>query len=143
MSVSIPAVVAQHSPAPKASEITIQGAVLDSAGNPVAGASVLVEQKDSSASLAAKTNSQGVFMFSALRPGTYMLSAESSGLHSRVMTVLAGEQKHIDLVLQASGVSTEARNSLTSRILLSLETHWTAVGGHGSDSSLRPGEICA
>jgi tetratricopeptide (TPR) repeat protein len=102
-----------------------------------------------------KTNEAGAFVFSALRIGSYVLSAEKSGLRSRATTVTALSQpdrKQVELVLQASGdVDTDSNRSSSSsdqamefadkpNFTVAGITDWTAVGGHGSDSSLRTSE---
>jgi tetratricopeptide (TPR) repeat protein len=134
----------------------IQGTVVDAAHNPVAGASVRLEQKDHPGALETKTNPSGAFVFSTLRAGTYQLSSEKSGLRSRAMEALAlseGEQKHVDLVLEAAQAN--HANSSASASPGAIEftdqpnftvagvTDWTAAGGHGSDSALRTGEDLA
>ena len=139
---------------------SIQGTVVDAAHNPVAGASVLLEQKDhpgvAETETETKTNPNGVFVFSAIHAGTWRISSENSGLRSRAsesFVLSAGEQKHIDLVLEASG--TANANSAPSSSAGPMEftdqpnftvagvTDWTAAGGHGSDVSLRTSEDLA
>lgn len=153
---SISAAVGQVSPSQKPDGITIQGTVFDSAHKLVGDASVRLEQKGTATAepVVAKTNAEGVFIFSALRAGDYVLSAEKTGLHSRAITVIASSQnrEQIDLILEATAaVSTDSNHSSSSatqamefadkpNFTIAGVTDWTAVGGHGSDSILRTSE---
>jgi tetratricopeptide (TPR) repeat protein len=135
---------------------SIQGTVVDAAHNPVAGASVLLEQKCCAGMVETKTNPNGIFVFPALQAGTYRISSEKSGLRSHApesFVLSAGEQKHVDVVLEASG--TTHAGSAPAPSAGSMEfadkpnftvagvTDWTAAGGHGSDVSLRTSEDLA
>lgn len=139
-----------------ANAATIKGIVVDAAHNPVADASVLLEQKDHPGILETKTNPNGAFVFSALRPESYRLSSEKSALHSRtteVFVLSGGEQKHIQLVLEASGAARANSNASSSAEAIQFAdqpnftvagvTDWTAAGGHGSDTRLRTSEDLA
>jgi len=132
---------------------TIQGTVVDAAGKSVAGASVLLGQKDHPDIVETKTGSNGFFIFSALRAGTYRLHLEKSTLRNRAVeefVLSEGEQKHIQLVLEA--LDAAHSNFKTSSSAEAMEfadqpnftvagvTDWTAAGGHGSDVSLRTSE---
>jgi tetratricopeptide (TPR) repeat protein len=154
---SIPAAIGQLDPSQKPDGITIQGTVFDSTRTLVGDASVRLEQKGTVAAdpVLTKTNADGVFRFSALRAGDYILSAEKTGLHSRSITVVASPQRNreqVDLVLEATGaVPTNSSHSSSSatqamefadkpNFTIAGVTDWTAVGGHGSDSILRTSE---
>ncbi len=158
MSASVPAAVAQQASPQHADGVTIRGAVLNSADKFIGDASVRLQQEKAQGVVETKTNAAGVYAFSALQTGSYILSAEKAGLRSRAITVIAsspGDQKQVDLVLEVSGV---ARKDSTASSLSSTQamefadkpnftvagvTDWTAVGGHGSDSSLRTSEALA
>jgi tetratricopeptide (TPR) repeat protein len=139
--------------------ITIRGTVLNSSGNAVEGASVRIQRKGVSNTLETNTNAAGAFMFSSLQAGSYILRAETSGQHSHataVTTSSQGDQKQVDLVLDQLGKDSGGQqldsSSLSSSSTPAMEfadkpnftvagvTDWTAVGGHGSDSSLRTSE---
>src|SRR5258706_16022588 len=64
--------------------ITVSGTVRDSAGNPVADASVFLEEKATSASVGAKTAADGAFSFLALHAGTYIVRAQKEGMRQAV-----------------------------------------------------------
>lgn len=139
-------------PAPTAS---IQGMVRNSDGEAVSGASVHLEQTGASKVSEAKTDSKGGFAFASLGSGTYIVSAEKSGRHSRstaVITSFPGDQQHVVLQLEGttgaqsgtqvpSGSSSAAMEfSDAPQFTVAAVTDWTAAGGHGSDSSLRTSE---
>src|ERR1700694_3255470 len=98
-----------QSPSPQQWDaITVEGTVRNSAGEPVAGASVLLEEKGHSRPLETKTNADGTFVFSARRAGIYTVRAEKSGLRNGVTDSLelsAGEKKHVNLALETLGAA--------------------------------------
>jgi tetratricopeptide (TPR) repeat protein len=151
---SIPSAVAQQHP----DGVTIRGTVLNSADKFVGDASVRLEQKGAQGVVETKTNAVGVYAFSALKSGSYILSAEKSGLRSQAIIVIAsspGDQKQVDLILDVSGVVQQDSTASSPPSTQAMEfadkpnftvagvTDWTAVGGHGSDSSLRTSEDLA
>jgi tetratricopeptide (TPR) repeat protein len=157
LSVSVRSAITQQTSAQEQGQIEIHGAVLDSAGKPVGDAQVRLEQKGSPGSVTT-TSAEGVFVFSALRAGNYLISAEKSGLRSRVTAVPAltqADHAPIDLVLESSDTlhSNSSAASPSSNDAMAFAdkpnftvagiTDWTAVGGHGSDSSLRTSEALA
>ncbi len=129
---------------------TIQGTVMDAAGNPVADVSVVLIQKDHPGDVKTKTNASGAFVFSALRAGTYQLSSEKSGLRSAAQTLIVSEgaQQHVNVRLEASGaIQSNSPETMEfadkPNFTVAGVTDWTAVGGHGSDSILRTSEDLA
>lgn len=166
MGVSVGTADAQHASPGHSDAVMIQGRVLDVAGKPVENASVLLQQGGVAGStgtkMETKTDAGGSFAFSALTTGSYLLSAEKSGLRSPAATVVAssrGEQRELDLVLAGLGEASTAVNtgfgpaSLPSTQAMEFAdkptftvagvTDWTAAGGHGSDTSLRTSEALA
>jgi tetratricopeptide (TPR) repeat protein len=137
--------------------ITIHGTVVDSRGNPVIGAVVKLESDRDSAEVT--TNSAGEYQFSALHIGSYSLHAMKSGSRGPVATIVAsakGEEEKVDLTLddfgadtiranESSGSTTQGRMEYSDAPSFTIAgvTDWTAVGGHGSDSSLRTSEDLA
>ena len=154
MSVWIP-VVGQQSSSQNSDGVVIQGTVHDAAGKLIVDGTVRLEQKGNSTAAVTKTNAAGAFSFSALGEGSYILIAEKLGLRSRTTTVVAsspGERKRVDLVLEDSGTTPAASNTGFSQAMEFADkptftvagvTDWTAVGGHGSDSTLRTSEYLA
>ena len=134
-----------------AKECAIKGSVLDSAGKPVADASVRLERRGIPSVVGNKSASGG-FAFSALAVGSYTLSAEKSGLRSGSTMVAAspdGEQTRVELVLGATsaGVAPSSTPAMEfadkPNFTVAGVTDWTAVGGHGSDATLRTSEALA
>jgi tetratricopeptide (TPR) repeat protein len=154
MSVSMRAAMAQESSPQQSGQFTIQGTVVDVHGNAVGGASVRLEPKEVGIALVTETNQQGVFVFCAVRSGNYSVSAEKSGLRSRVIAVLSSARtpESINLVLKAgentnadSGAAPAASSDAMTfadkpDFTVAGITDWTAAGGHGSDTSLRTSE---
>lgn len=147
--------LAQQVP-PSSDGVSIRGSVLDSRGNPVAAATVKLECERGSAQVA--TNAAGGYEFSALLVGSYSLEATKSGLHSAVATVDAaakGGEEKVNLTLaEKESTRSGADESLkpppqrmeysdAPSFTIAGVTDWTAVGGHGSDSSLRTSEALA
>jgi tetratricopeptide (TPR) repeat protein len=146
---------AQQSPALQPQGITIRGTVRDSTGKPVGDAAVRLEQNGNSS--VATTDIEGVYVFPAIPTGTYAINAQKSGLRSRTVTVPVvkqGNESHVDLVLELpDDQKTQAAAPQTSTEAMAFAdkpnftvagiTDWTAVGGHGSDASLRTSESLA
>jgi tetratricopeptide (TPR) repeat protein len=144
---------AQHS-----DEVTIQGNVVNQAGNLISDASVRLEQEGVLERVETKTNAAGAFAFTALPTGHYLLSVEKSGQKSHATAVLAlskGDRKTIDLILEVPG-DMQLNSTGSSRpppqalefsdkpnFTIAGVVDWTAVGGHGSDSELRTSEDLA
>src|SRR5271169_3934719 len=101
-SVSIRVAAQQASPQ-HADGVVIQGTVFDSAHKLVLGASVRLELKGTPGAVVTRTNAAGTFVYSSLGTGSYVVSAEKSGLRSRAAALVAssrGEQKQVELVLE-------------------------------------------
>jgi tetratricopeptide (TPR) repeat protein len=158
ISASIPAAVAQHVSAQHSDGVAIQGTVLSSTGSFVAGATVWLERAGVHGAVETKSNAAGVFLFSVFGTGSYILRAEKPGLRSRATTVVAsspGNQKPVNLILDDSGPVQTDSSASSSPSTQAMEfadkptftvagvTDWTAVGGHGSDSTLRTSEDLA
>ncbi len=144
MSVSL--AIAQHT-----GEGTVQGTVVNSAGAVVGDASVTLEQVGVPGARETKTGATGVFAFSGLPAGNYQLSAHKAELRTRPATVQvgpAGDGNHVDLVLDDAPSpiksSTHAMEFADKpNFTVAGVTDWTAVGGHGSDATLRTSEALA
>jgi tetratricopeptide (TPR) repeat protein len=134
--------------------ITIEGTVRNSAGEPVAGASLLLEEKGHTSPVVTETKADGTFVFSVVRPGTYTVRAEKSGLRKAVSAALVlsvGERKYISLVLEPAAPAQLASNPSPGKMEFKDEpnftvagvTDWSNVGLHGSDTSARTSEALA
>jgi tetratricopeptide (TPR) repeat protein len=154
MSVFILAAVAQQGSSQQTdratSQCAIKGTVLDSAGEPVGDASVRLERNGAPGVVEARTSAAGGFVFSGLPAGSYTLSAEKSDLHSRPTIVASspeGDQTRVHLVLGAKGSLSSSTPAMEfadkPNFTVAGVTDWTAVGGHGSDATLRTSEALA
>ncbi len=90
---SAPLAAAGDSPAPaggagQAPPGAIMGIVTDSAKHPLAGASVTAVRADGSTIRATVSNSEGIYSFGDLPPGTWTLSVEAAGYPETVMSSL-------------------------------------------------------
>src|SRR6266850_1623004 len=136
---------------------TVSGTVRNSDGNPVADASVFFDEKGTTASVETKTKVDGTFSFLALRPGTYTVRAEKTGMRVAAPASLLlsmGEKKQIDLILESAPAnpSKDAKEPAAASAMefddkpsftVAGVTDWTNVGGHGSDTKLRTSESLA
>jgi tetratricopeptide (TPR) repeat protein len=152
----ISAGAAQQTPQ-RSKGVTVQGNVFNSVGEPVGDASVRLEQNGAFKPVETKTNLEGVFAFTALPIGRYLLSAKKTGLssHKTVLVLSEGKRSNIDLILDVPG-DIQSKPSASSpppaqtmefsdkpNFTIAGVTDWTAVGGHGSDSTLRTSEELA
>jgi hypothetical protein len=89
-------------------ESRLTGAVLDPSGAAVPGATVLVKNERTSEERKVETNTSGQYVVDGLRPSTYTIRADYKGmapLEYTGMRLLVGQELHLDLSLQAAGVS--------------------------------------
>ncbi len=131
---------------------SVQGKVVNSAGTVVSDASVRLEQEGMPGARETKTSAAGVFAFSALPVGNYQLSAQKAELRTRSAAVQVGspgDEKHVDLVLLVKDPD-DPKSSIPAmefadkpNFTVAGVTDWTAVGGHGSDATLRTSEALA
>jgi Flp pilus assembly protein TadD len=130
--------------------------VVDSRGRPVSDATVRLEGEGGTAET--KSGTAGKFAFAGLQEGSYRIVAEKSGLRSRESAIAVtskSEETRFDLTIDDSQPSGPDLRSSTSSSTETMQfadepnftiagvTDWTAVGGHGSDSSLRTSEALA
>lgn len=141
-------------------EAQIDGVVHDSAGKPVAGASVLLQEEDQLKVAETKTDAGGAFMFVAVRAGQYTVKVEKSGTRGAIessINLVPAEKKHCDLVFRgaeesfassspsASSPNTSSAIELDDRpnFIVAGITDSTGSGGHGSETRMRTGEVLA
>ncbi len=140
---------AQDSSARQPPTITIEGTIRASAGEPVADASVFLEEKGNATPVTTKTNSAGAFLLSATHAGTYSLRAAKSGWRGAVadsLTLAPGEKKRVDLVLeplQANNSSAPMEFKDEPNFTVAGVTDWSNLGLHGSDTTSRTSEALA
>ena len=137
--------LAQEDPSHASDRTTIAGTIRNSAGDPVAGASVLLQHGNSDP-IEAITKADGSFMFPALLVSVYSLRANKSGIGTAAIDSLApaaGEKKHVNLVLKvgaAAGDGGAMQLDDKPSFVVAGVADWSGAGGHGSDASLRTGE---
>jgi tetratricopeptide (TPR) repeat protein len=142
-------------------EAQVAGTVRDSAGKPVAGASVWLLREDQSKAAATKTDAGGAFVFLPVRAGNYTVKIEKSGSRDGIETsinLVPAEKKQCDLVLRGaeeSSASSSAASASSSNASSVIElddrpnfivagiTDSTGSGGHGSETRMRTGEVLA
>lgn len=115
----------------------IRGVVNDTNGKPIPDAVVTLQQADKMT----QTDEHGSFVFLNVRPGKYSVRAEKDNMHAAVEVSTGDVIMHITLTASTGSVSmdfTDKPNFTVAGI-----TDWTAVGGHGSDASLRTSETLA
>ena len=140
---------------------TVQGTVRSSAGESLAGVVVRLEEKEQSISFETKSNMNGSFVFSGVRPGVYTVRAEKSGWRECVSNPLvlnAGDKKRVDLVLEslaadhagAPGTSSSSKAAAAAmefddrpNFTIAGVTDWNNAGMHGSDVNVRTSEALA
>jgi tetratricopeptide (TPR) repeat protein len=141
---------------------TVQGTIRDTAGKPVAAATVRLEEKGNSTKVETKTNAAGAFVLSAGHSGTYTVRARKSGWRDAVIDSLVlslGDRKHVDLVLltllqlvnpdsfrssqppQNSAGAIEFKDELNFTV--AGVTDWSNLGLHGSVASSKISESLA
>src|SRR6188474_1484547 len=81
----------------------IFGSVTDSSGAVLAGVTVTVTQVDTHATESVITNSDGNYIFPALRPGLFSVSSEKMGFRKTVrsgVVLEVNQRARVDLALQ-------------------------------------------
>jgi tetratricopeptide (TPR) repeat protein len=133
----------------------LQGYVRDSSGRPVANATVFLQPATGTETPSAPVrtthaDAAGVFRFSGLREGSYILRAEMSGYDQTIVgpvSLAPKETKKIDLTLvptKASGAKAPAPEFFDEpQFTVAGVTQATSAGGHGSDTVLRTTEALA
>ncbi len=147
----LPAAVAQQGTLN--GRVSIQGTVSSFDGKPVSDAVVHLEKKGSANLVETKSNSAGAFVFSSVSSGDYRLTAEKSGLRTRTTEIAASPGSRLEKINLVLPKSVAAANSTPVTQTMEFAdkpnftvagvTDWTAVGGHGSDSTLRTSESLA
>lgn len=120
--------------------IAIRGVVNDGNNNPVPDAVVLLQQ----AGVVTRTDAHGGFAFINVRPGKYSVRAEKADMHVSAEISTDDAAAYITLILSANAARTQSMEFTDKpNFAVAGITDWTAVGGHGSDASLRTSETLA
>jgi tetratricopeptide (TPR) repeat protein len=118
----------------------IRGVVTDPNGNPVPDAVVSLQQT----SMVTQTDAHGRFAFANVRPGKYSVRAEKDDMHGSMDISIGDAAAQISLIISAKAARNESMEFADKpNFTVAGITDWTAVGGHGSDASLRTSETLA
>ena len=130
-----------------AQQALVHGTVVDSGGAPVSNASVKLEGSSIPQGRQTTTTAAGVFSFPDVAAGSYTVTAQKAGLRSQTSQVSAsssGPNLVPILVLVLKAASAQAMEFADKPdFTIAGVTDWTAVGGHGSDVTLRTSEELA
>jgi tetratricopeptide (TPR) repeat protein len=132
---------------------SLRGAVRDSQGKTVAGASIHLQGQDPSQTQTVQTDSQGNYEFCALKGGVYVLRADRAGyIDTEISSLFFGPQeaKKLDLILLPArtpasqlGVAQAPEFFDEPTFAVAGVTDTTNLGGHGSDTIVRTRESLA
>ncbi len=148
---SVPAFAQTSSP--QATEASsIEGVVRDASGKPVAAASIVLIGPGEK-SFETKSAADGTFLYTALPPGAFTIAARTAAMcpgPSRSLELSAGENKHVDLVLNAPDANAPHPCSPNSmefsdqpNFVIAGITDWSNLGLHGSDATTRTSDALA
>lgn len=124
---------------PSFAQLTVQGKVVDAAGKPVAGANIQLDGQALPAALVVSSGADGTFSFHTLPSGVYRATAQKANLRSLPVAITATQTLLLILKPEAQGMQFADTPDFTVAGI----TDWTAVGGHGSDATLRTSEMLA
>ena len=131
------------------SNAVLEGAVRDTVGKPISGATVSAEDSQQN-SHQVTTNANGEYVVAGLTPGKVSVRAQKSFFsRSKLQSVVlqAGQRTHLDFTLTRSTTASATDNAIqmddTTHFTVAGITDWTAAGGHGSDNNLRASEALA
>jgi tetratricopeptide (TPR) repeat protein len=122
--------------------VAIRGVVNDANGNPVPDAAVQLQRTET---VVARTHTDvhGSFVFEGVEPGNYLVRAENANMHASA-TISGDKETRITLVTSENTAGSESMDFADKpNFTVAGITDWTAVGGHGSDASLRTSENLA
>ncbi len=122
--------------------VLLSGKVVDRDGNAVAGAQVMLHEP-SAKDVIGSTDASGMFQLRTPHQIHYEVSVETAD-HRRAQVVVEQPEAALRIVVRPTGgTQPEIDFADTPAFTVAGITDWTAVGGHGSDSTLRTSEELA
>ena len=135
-------------------DVELSGRVVTRSNAPVSSAHVTLRSLETSTLLSTVTESSGKFTFKLLRPGTYTVTCTRGTLQSQSKSIVLRGAAIADLRMilddgKSTGPNPESHLTLSHDSMefsdkpdftVAGVTDWTAVGGHGSDATLRTSE---
>ncbi len=126
-----------------AQQAIVQGTVVDATGTRISDAKVKLAGPPLPAGLETTTNASGAFSFTHLPQGSYTLTAQKAERRSQTTPVSTSSPAQPALVLGPAGDAQPMEFADKPDFTVAGVTDWTAVGGHGSDATLRTSEALA
>ena len=111
-------------------DATLTGSVTDPSGASVAGCRIAVRNQDTGVTRSTTSNEAGVYLFAALPPGTYRLTAEKAGFHTVVVeevTLEVGGRLGVNIKLEVGAVTETVEVRAAAENQLGYET--ASAGG--------------
>ena len=99
---------------------SLNGSVSDASGSVVTGATVTVLNTGTGAERSAVSNSEGIFDFQALQPGTYTVSVDAKGFRravAREIVVSVGSSAQVSIPLEVGSASETVTVTATQEII--------------------------
>jgi len=127
-------------PAAAAQTGGVRGKVVDAKGQPVEGAEILIQSKESARKLQLKSNAKGEFIQIGIFPGEYTVSAAKDNLKTQIdVRVGMGEAREITLSLAPGGMSPEqaaAQQKQIETLKLAFTEGVTAIQAKDLDTAI-------
>jgi tetratricopeptide (TPR) repeat protein len=126
--------------------VRVRGTVKDASGHPVAQAVVTLHEAASDATVQTTTDAEGAFVFPAVPVQDAEITARQAGLTAIAERSASALSDPVALVMRSSSAAANAGEMQFSddpHFTVAGVTDWTAVGGHGSDATLRTSESLA
>ena len=115
----------------------LHGTIRNSQGKPVAGATVELRANDPAQSQTVRADAQGIYLFSSIHGGVYLLRATMAGYgDAQIASLVFGprDAKTVDLTLLPVAAPEFFDEP---QFKVSGVTDTTSLGGHGSDTTVR------
>jgi len=126
--------------------VSVRGEVKDAAGKPIAHVLVTLRESASRSTVQTTTDAAGAFVLPAVPLHDAEITASREGLIAVTKRSASTLSDPVELVLHPSSYAAsegEMQFSDDPHFTVAGVTDWTAVGGHGSDATLRTSESMA